>query len=143
MIEAPRLASNVAAGPRRSSRYMTMPPDVMERLKQSVTTAASAGAARQSRGDDRLAVGTTVSVSVSPVDTYAAQATMRMRLADYSPGGIGLLCGDSISVGSEVTVHLPKSGGGGNYDLRCVVCNCRSVADGVFRIGVRFEGIEK
>jgi c-di-GMP-binding flagellar brake protein YcgR len=130
---------------------MTMPADVIERLKQSVTTAASAGAdasagSRQSRGDDRLAVGTTVSVSVSPVDTYAAHATMRMRLADYSPGGVGLLCGDSISIGSEVTVHLPKAGGGGgggNYDLRCVVCNCRSVADGVYRIGVRFEGFEK
>jgi c-di-GMP-binding flagellar brake protein YcgR len=120
---------------------MTMPPDVMERLKQSVETAAG-GAPRESRGDDRLAVGTTVSVSVSPVDTYAAQSTMRMRLADYSPGGVGLLCGDSISIGSEVTVHLPKAGGG-HYDLRCVVCNCRSVADGVFRVGVRFEGIEK
>jgi c-di-GMP-binding flagellar brake protein YcgR len=122
---------------------MTMPPDVMERLKESVSTASSAGGARQSRGDDRLAVGTTVAVSVSPVDTYAAQATMRMRLADYSPGGVGLLCGDSISVGSEVTVHLPRAGGGGNYDLRCVVCNCRSVADGVYRIGVRFESLEK
>src|SRR5205814_3569604 len=128
-------------------RGMTMPPDVIERLKQSVTTAAAAGAganaARQNRGDDRLAVGTTVSVSVSPVDTYAARATMRMRLADYSPGGVGLLCGDSISIGSEVTVHLPRANGDGNYDLRCVVCNCRSVADGVFRIGVRFESLER
>jgi c-di-GMP-binding flagellar brake protein YcgR len=76
---------------------------------------------------------------------------MRMRVADFSAGGVGLLFGESISIGSEVMIHLPGrreadgngGGGGGTHNLRCLVCNCRSVADGVFRIGVQFEGLEK
>ena len=89
-----------------------------------------------------MPVGTTVTVSVTPVDLYSTRSTMKMRLADFSAGGVGLLFGDSIAVGSDVTIHLPKQEGG-TFDVRCVVCNCKSVADGVFRVGVKFEGVER
>jgi hypothetical protein len=89
-----------------------------------------------------MTVGTTVTVTVTPVDTYAERSTMNMRVSDFSDGGVGLLFGESISIGSEITVHLPRRQGG-RHNLRCTVCNCRSVADGVFRVGVRFEGMEK
>ena len=122
--------------------YMTtMPAEIMERLRESVE-AASAAWPDHRRVGGRVTVGTTVTVTVTPVDVYAARSTMKMRVADYSEGGVGLLFGESISIGSDVTIHLPRKGGGPNHDLRCSVCNCRSVADGVFRIGVRFEGIE-
>ena len=119
---------------------MTMPAEIMERLRESVEAAHSGKSGH--RRSERVAVGTTVTVTVTPVDTYASRATMKMRVADYSDGGVGLLFGESISIGSDVTIHLPRKGGGGNHDLRCVVCNCRSVADGVFRIGVQCEGLE-
>lgn len=118
-----------------------MPAEIVERLKETVDDASRASGAQ--RGDERVAVGTTVAVSVSPSDVYSARATMKMRVADFSNGGIGLLVGDSVPIGSDVTIHLPKKDGGGNHNLRCTVCNCRSVADGVFRVGVRFEGLEK
>jgi c-di-GMP-binding flagellar brake protein YcgR len=130
---------------------MTMPPEIIQRLRESVEAAGSiTGEHRQ--GDGRVAVGTTVTVTVTPVDPFAARSTMRMRVADFSGGGVGLLFGDSISIGSEVTIHLPpgRNGNGGNsgnaggtHNLRCLVCNCRSVADGVYRVGVQFEGLEK
>ncbi|MDB5319074.1 MAG: hypothetical protein JWN40_705 [Phycisphaerales bacterium] len=119
-----------------------MPPEILERLRQSVEAAGSvAGEHRQ--GDGRVAVGTTVTVTVTPIDAYAARSTMRMRVSDFSGGGVGLLFGESISIGSEVTIHLPRERGGKTDNLRCLVCNCRSVADGVYRVGVQFEGIEK
>jgi hypothetical protein len=118
---------------------MTMPAEIVERLKETVT---DAGRPNGQRGDERVAVGTTVAVSVSPSDAYSSRATLKMRVADYSGGGIGLLVGDTVPIGSDVTVHLPKKGGG-VFNLRCTVCNCKSVADGVFRVGVRFEGLEK
>ena len=129
-----------------------MPPEIIQRLRESVEAAQSVtGEHRQ--GDGRVAVGTTVTVTVTPVDPFAARSTMRMRVADFSAGGVGLLFGDSISIGSEVTIHLPRgrngnggnggNGGGGTHNLRCLVCNCRSVADGVYRVGVQFEGLEK
>jgi c-di-GMP-binding flagellar brake protein YcgR len=121
---------------------MTMPPEIIERLRESVAAAASGAAEEHRAGAGRVAVGTTVTVTVTPVDAYAARATMRMRVADYSGGGVGLLFGESISIGSAVTIHLPRKSSG-THDLRCTVCNCRSVADGVFRVGVRFEGMEK
>jgi c-di-GMP-binding flagellar brake protein YcgR len=124
---------------------MTMPPEIMERLRQSVEAARSVAGDHRRQGDGRVTVGTTVTVTVTPVDTYAARSTMRMRVSDFSGGGVGLLFGESISIGSEVTIHLPRErGGGGQTDnLRCLVCNCRSVADGVYRVGVQFEGIER
>ena len=118
---------------------MGMPVEIMERLRESVSEAC--GAEGEHRGDGRMAVGTTVSVRVTPADLYAAQATMKMRVADFSAGGIGLLFGDTIPIGSDVTIHLPKKTDG-QFNLRCLVCNCRAVADGVYRIGVRFEGVE-
>jgi c-di-GMP-binding flagellar brake protein YcgR len=127
---------------------MTMPPEILERLRESVEAARS-GAGEHRHGEGRVAVGTTVTVTVTPVDAYAARSTMRMRVADFSGGGVGLLFGESISIGSEVTIHLPRgrNGNGGNgagtHNLRCLVCNCRSVADGVYRVGVQFEGLEK
>jgi len=123
---------------------MTMPPEIMERLRESVEAARSLTAGEHRHGGGRVAVGTTVTVTVTPVDAYAARSTMRMRVADFSGGGVGLLFGESISIGSEVTIHLPRgNNGGGTHNLRCLVCNCRSVADGVFRVGVQFEGLEK
>lgn len=126
---------------------MTMPPEILEWLRESVEAARS-GTGEHRHGEGRVAVGTTVTVTVTPVDAYAARSTMRMRVADFSGGGVGLLFGESISIGSEVTIHLPRgnrSGGGGRgtHNLRCLVCNCRSVADGVYRVGVQFEGLEK
>jgi c-di-GMP-binding flagellar brake protein YcgR len=129
----------------------TMPPEIMKRLRESVEAAQSPAAGEHRHGDGRVAVGTTVTVTVTPVDAYAARSTMRMRVADFSGGGVGLLFGESISIGSEVTIHLPRrredSGSNGStgetHNLRCLVCNCRSVADGVFRVGVQFEGLEK
>ena len=124
---------------------MTMPPEIMERLRESVEAARSVAGEHRRQGDGRVAVATTVTVTVTPVDAYAARSTMRMRVSDFSGGGVGLLFGESISIGSEVTIHLPKErGGGGKTDnLRCLVSNCRSVADGVYRVGVQFEGMEK
>lgn len=118
-----------------------MPPEIMERLRESVTPVGGDG---EHRLEGRVTVGTTVTVTVTPVDVYSSVSTMKMRVADFSGGGIGLLFGESISIGSDVTIHLPKKGGaGGQFNLRCTVCNCRGVADGVYRVGVRFEGIEK
>jgi c-di-GMP-binding flagellar brake protein YcgR len=127
---------------------MTMPPEIIQRLRESVEAARSLATGEHRHGDGRVAVGTTVTVTVTPVDAYAARSTMRMRVADFSGGGVGLLFGDSISIGSEVTIHLPRGrqgggGAGGTHNLRCLVCNCRSVADGVYRVGVQFEGLEQ
>jgi len=113
----------------------------MDQLRETIETAQVPTAADH-RGDGRIAIGTTVTVTVTPVDVYAPRSTMKMRVADYSHGGVGLLFGESISIGSEVTIHLPRKLGG-NFNLRCTVCNCRSVADGVFRVGVRYEGAER
>jgi len=121
---------------------MTMPPEIMDQLRETIETAQVPTAAADHRGDGRIAIGTTVTVTVTPVDVYAPRSTMKMRVADYSHGGVGLLFGESISIGSEVTIHLPRKLGG-NFNLRCTVCNCRSVADGVFRVGVRYEGAER
>jgi c-di-GMP-binding flagellar brake protein YcgR len=117
-----------------------MPPEIMERLRESIEEVS--GASSEHRGDGRVAVGTTVVVTVTPADVYAVRSTMKMRVADFSGGGVGLLFGDTIPIGSDVTIHLPKKQTG-VFNLRCVVCNCRAVADGVFRVGVRFENIEK
>jgi hypothetical protein len=119
---------------------MTMPPEIIQRLRESVEPAAPQD--EEHRIARRVAVGTTVTVTVTPTDIYAARSAMKMRVSDFSPSGVGLLFGESISIGSEVTIHLPKRAGG-TFKLRCTVCNCRSVADGVFRVGVRFEGMEK
>jgi c-di-GMP-binding flagellar brake protein YcgR len=131
---------------------MTMPPEIMERLRESVEAARSPAKGEHRHGDGRVALGTTVTVTVTPVDSMASRSFMRMRVADFSGGGVGLLFGESISIGSEVMIHLPgrrDADGNGSGDraithnLRCLVCNCRSVADGVFRVGVQFEGLEK
>src|SRR3954452_23909954 len=87
---------------------MTMPPEIMERLRESVEAARSAGNKAEHRhGDGRVALGTTVTVTVTPVDSMASRSFMRMRVADFSGGGVGLLFGESISIGSEVMIHLP------------------------------------
>jgi hypothetical protein len=133
---------------------MTMPAEILDSLRESAEPALDDGEHRDTR---RVPVGTTVAVTVTPVDLYASTSTMKMRIADYSPGGIGLLCGETISIGSDVLIRLPRkaasasAGGGSNrsgsehdgFNLRCSVCSCRGVADGVFRVGVRFESLEK
>jgi c-di-GMP-binding flagellar brake protein YcgR len=121
-----------------------MPTEIVARLRETVADASQCGGGggATQREDERIPVGTTVSVSVSPADVYSTRSTLRMRVADFSGGGIGLLVGETVPIGSDVTIQLPKKDGG-TYYLRCSVCNCRSVADGVFRVGVRFEGMEK
>jgi hypothetical protein len=120
---------------------MTMPVEILESLRESAEVLPDGG---EHRGEERVPVGTTVSVTVTPCDLYALASTMRMRVADYSAGGIGLLSGETVSIGSDVLIRLPgKPGGGTGFNIRCSVASCRGVADGVFRVGVRFEAIEK
>jgi hypothetical protein len=123
---------------------MTMPAEILDSLRESAEPALDDGEHRDAR---RVPVGTTVAVTVTPVDLYASTSTMKMRIADYSPGGIGLLCGETISIGSDVLIRLPRKAGSGRdddgFNLRCSVCSCRGVADGVFRVGVRFESLDK
>src|SRR5690349_943185 len=55
---------------------MTMPADIMESLRQSVAAAAAAG--DEHRDEGRQAVGTTVTVTVAPVDAYSSMSTLKM-----------------------------------------------------------------
>src|SRR5260221_7606080 len=71
----PRLAipANVGAFPIRSSGYMTMPPEIMDPLREAIETAHRPGNAEH-RGHVRFVIGTTVTVTVPPVDGYAARS---------------------------------------------------------------------
>ena len=77
----------------------------MERFGESVEAARSAGKGEHRHGDGRVAVGTTVTVTVTPVDAYAGDRRCGCGWRIW--GGVGLLFGESISIGSEVTIHLP------------------------------------
>src|SRR3954447_15344051 len=108
----------------------TMPPDVLHRLRDAAEPLPKSGA--EHRGEDRVAVGATVAVTVMPTDAYSAMCTVTMKVADFSNAGMGLLAGDVVSIGCDLIVQLPKNDGGGgtadgHFSLRCVVCSCKAV----------------
>lgn len=96
----------------------------------------------EQRRQDRITLGASVSVTVLPHDPDGLLSNMIMRVTDVSPGGIGLLYCKPLVIGSEVTVTVQTREGGAT-NLRCVVCSSKSVADSMYRIGVRFENVEQ
>lgn len=81
-------------------------------------------------------------MTVLPHDPDGLLSNMIMRVTDVSAGGIGLLYCRPLTIGSEVTVTV-ETRLAGPMNLRCVVCSSKSVADQMYRIGVRFENLEQ
>lgn len=94
------------------------------------------------RRSQRFPMGTSVSVSVFPHDPDSLLSNMVMRVADVSAGGIGLLYVKPLVIGSEVTVTVENRQFAPAH-LRCIVVSCKSVADSMYRIGLRFEHVEE
>jgi hypothetical protein len=119
-----------------------MPRELIERFREAALGGPKQGA--ENRGEPRVAVGAVVAVTVMPADAYSTMSTLTMKLDNFSDGGIGLLSGETVTIGSDVILQFRDGEGGGRrFDLRCVVCSCKAVADGVFRLGVKYDGPAK
>jgi hypothetical protein len=52
------------------------------------------------------------------------------------------LYSDSVSLGSTMLLDLTDPSDGHRLLVHATVCSCHAVADGIYRIGVRFEHVE-
>lgn len=111
-------------------RFEAVPPDVRGELVMMLRMIAS-GRGSQRRAAPRVASRLMI--------TCATQDSFRAVLTDLSRGGFSVRCNRELKLGEVLQAKFGIEGLPGLIDVQGPVMNVTPLADGSFRVGVRFD----